>query len=99
MRGEIDQEEYLRRRADLTRAVPRVRQSSYADQLTRTLGRHLHHPTEGHEHGGSTGTATVTRLVVVADDDLLLPETPGRSRTAPVFIGVVAAVTLDAVEI
>ena len=38
-------------------------------------------------------------LVVVADDDLLLPETPGRSRTAPVFIGVVAVVTLDAVEI
>lgn len=42
---------------------------------------------------------TVMGPVVVADDDLPLSATPGRSRTAPVFIGVVAVVTLAAIAI
>ena len=42
---------------------------------------------------------TVMGPVVVADDDLPLSATPGRSRTAPVFIGVVAIVTLAAIAI
>jgi hypothetical protein len=42
---------------------------------------------------------TVMGPVVVADDDLPLPENPNRSRTAPVFIGVVAVVTLVAIAI
>ena len=37
--------------------------------------------------------------VVVADDDLPLSAAPGRSRTAPFFIGVVAVVTLAAIAI
>jgi hypothetical protein len=42
---------------------------------------------------------TVMGPVVVADDDLPLSATPGRSRTAPVFIGVVAVVTLAAIAL
>ncbi len=42
---------------------------------------------------------TVMGPVVVADDDLPLSEVPGRSRTAPVFVGVVAVVTLAAIGI
>jgi putative membrane protein len=45
-RGEIDREEYLRRLADLTPAVPGARRSSYADRPPDTQGRHLHHPAE-----------------------------------------------------
>ena len=42
---------------------------------------------------------TVMGPVVVTDDDLPLSATPGRSRTALFFIGVVAVITLAAIAI